>query len=364
MKKFLVILVVVLLGGGGALVATGYDVDDVGDLFEDEQSPASEEEQPYRPSSSVSGDWYTVYFVPGDTVEEHLIDLVNGAAESVLAAIQEINLEAVSTAFIEADDRGVDVKIIIEEDYSDPSKEKAFAQYSRLNNMGLVKTDHRSALMHNKFVVIDGKTVWTGSTNMTEYGVNGNNNNVIVIDSQELALNFTTEFNEMWEGEFGVTSPSDTPYPELDLDGTIVETYFAPEDDVEEQIIQELKQAQESIYFAAFTFTSDPIEAELLAKTEEGLEIKGILEKRQGANSSAYALLEDAGIPVLWDGNSRTMHHKIFILDSETVITGSFNFTSNANKSNDENILIVHNPDIANAFYKEFSSMWDEWDEG
>jgi phosphatidylserine/phosphatidylglycerophosphate/cardiolipin synthase-like enzyme len=72
-------------------------------------------------------------------------------------------------------------------------------------------------------------------------------------------------------------------------------------------------------------------------------------------------MLDEAGIDVIWDENPKTMHHKFFIIDNTTTITGSYNPTKHANTANDENILIIHNENISNAYVNEFYEMWDEW---
>ncbi|MEL7432950.1 MAG: phospholipase D-like domain-containing protein, partial [Chloroflexota bacterium] len=59
-------------------------------------------------------------------------------------------------------------------------------------------------------------------------------------------------------------------------------------------------------------------------------------------------------LDVRQDGNNGTMHHKVFIVDETTVITGSFNFSSNASRSNDENIMIIRDADIAALYTDEF----------
>ena len=84
----------------------------------------------------------------------------------------------------------------------------------------------RSGLMHNKFLVVDGRYVWTGSFNTTDNGAYKNNNNAIWIDSPELAANFTTEFTEMFIAEqFGVRSPTSLPHPVVTMpDGTKIYT--------------------------------------------------------------------------------------------------------------------------------------------
>ena len=61
---------------------------------------------------------------------------------------------------------------------------------------------------------------------------------------------------------------------------------------------------------------------------------------------------------VIQDRNTGTMHHKVIVIDEETVITGSYNFSKNAEERNSENLLIIKgNPDIAQAYLAEFNRV-------
>jgi phosphatidylserine/phosphatidylglycerophosphate/cardiolipin synthase-like enzyme len=62
-----------------------------------------------------------------------------------------------------------------------------------------------------------------------------------------------------------------------------------------------------------------------------------------------------AGLQVRQDGNGYILHHKVFIVDDVTVITGSFNVSENATNSNDENLVIVSDPDLAAQYVAEFN---------
>lgn len=328
-------------------------------------SPGCSDDTRQSPSNAVSEGWYTVLFSPVEedepnSIESYLLELINSANQSILVAVYDIDHENVTTSLIDAKNRGVQVQVLIEKDYSDPDKRPS---YARLNDENMVKTDPRdSALMHNKFLVVDSRVVWTGSANLTQRGLNLNNNNVLMIESPELAENYEAEFYEMWnDDQFGITSPSDTPYPQLSINEVGIECYFAPEDDVEDEILKELEGASDEICFATFTFTSDSIEELLLSKWEEGVQIKGIMESFQSANSEAYEVLTQSDIPVVKDGNTYTMHHKFFVIDGETVVTGSYNPTKSANTRNDENVLMIHSSEIAEAYSAEFSSMWAAW---
>ncbi|MQK95563.1 phospholipase D-like domain-containing protein, partial [Escherichia coli] len=86
--------------------------------------------------------------------------------------------------------------------------------------------------------------------------------------------------------------------------------------------------------------------------------VEGVIEERNSeATYSQYAPLRDAGIPVWKDGNPYLLHHKVFIVDEKMVVLGSYNFTSNAERDNDENLLIIHDPEVAHAFLAEYERV-------
>ena len=68
--------------------------------------------------------------------------------------------------------------------------------------------------------------------------------------------------------------------------------------------------------------------------------------------------MKDFGIDAKKDKNKKNMHHKVFIIDNETVITGSYNPTGSGNYRNDENLIIIRNKDIAKGFVEEFEFLW------
>jgi len=216
--------------------------------------------------------------------------------------------------------------------------------------------------MHNKFWIFDQKTVWTGSTNITVNGTLRNNNNVIVIESPGVAKIYEREFQEMWsDREFGPTSPSTIQQQSVVIDGTAVSVRFGPEDHVGDLLTELLSQAQSQIRFMAFSFTHDAMGDAILSRAQNGVDVAGIFEERGSETEySELSPLYCAGIPVLQDGNPRTFHHKVLIIDQTTVVTGSFNFSRNADESNDENVVIIQNPDIAAEYLKEFDRRWAE----
>jgi phosphatidylserine/phosphatidylglycerophosphate/cardiolipin synthase-like enzyme len=285
------------------------------------------------------------------------------ALASVDVAAYELDLETVGQALVTAHQRGVAVRVLTDSDNVD---ERVVRQLARAGVP--VSADDRSALMHNKFVIIDESVVWTGSWNLTENGTYRNDNNAVRILSHRLAENYRAEFEEMFvEQRFGPSSPADTPHPTLRIrnqdssQALLLETYFAPEDAVGDRILATVEGAQESIRFMAFSFTDDRLGEAIKQQAKAGLAVQGVFESR-GAETeySEYGRLSRARPPldVLVDGNPYIMHHKVLILDDETVILGSFNFTDSANESNDENLLIVHDLDVAARYRAEFERVY------
>ncbi len=350
---------IVFLCGTLFFALQGSDILDLGPLWEGAWKPPSVVEE-------VEGPWYEVYFTKPrypdrkeDRVgglDERLVAAIRKAERSVDIAAYDFDLENVAQALIRAQKDGVRVRVLIDDENSGL---EAVRMLRRANIS--VAEDPRQAIMHDKFVIIDGTVVWTGSWNLTVNGTYRNNNNVVVITSPSLAKNYTAEFDEMFTDEaFGPNSPDDTPYPSLAIGGVEVENYFAPEDDVAEKIIAQLKKARKSIRFMVFSFTDDRMGEVIREKFKAGLAVQGVFEGRgTGSEYSEYGKMRRLQMDVLTDGNPYTMHHKVFIIDDETVILGSFNFTRSADEANDENVLIIHDPAVAASYLAEFQRVYE-----
>lgn len=287
---------------------------------------------------------------------------IERARMSVDVAAYELNLDSVTRALLSTHRRGVRVRLVIDSHSTDEPAVR------KLQEAGVpLVEDQREALMHHKFIVLDGEVVWTGSWNLTANDTDRNNNNLVRIVSPMLAENYTTEFEEMFiRRAFGPDSVPNTPHPHIilsDSAGGEIElaSYFAPEDQVADQIIALLEEARSSIRFMAFSFTDDRIGRVLVEKSRSGLFVQGVFEKRNsGTAYCEYHRLHRAGLDVLTDANPYMMHHKVFILDDQVVATGSYNFTRNAALFNDENLLVIRAPAIAAEYQAEFERIYSQ----
>ncbi|HNT74751.1 MAG TPA: phospholipase D-like domain-containing protein [Anaerolineae bacterium] len=294
-------------------------------------------------------------------IDEKLAAAIDAAQKTVDVAAFELDLERVTDALVRADKRGVRVRLVTDSDY-----EEDYGPQTLLEADIPVVFDNREPFMHNKFVVIDGATVWAGSWNLTNNCTYRNNNNALVIQSQKLAQNYTAEFEEMFvDGKFGASSPDNTPHPQVEVAGLLLENFFEAEGDVRVRMIELLEQAESSIYFLAFSFTDDDIAQAMIKQHRAGLTVQGVFEKRNAEGTgSEFAIFQKAGIDVLADGNPYVMHHKVIIIDEAIVITGSYNFSASAANNNDENVLIVHSAEVAAQYLAEFKRVYQRAEQG
>jgi phosphatidylserine/phosphatidylglycerophosphate/cardiolipin synthase-like enzyme len=317
--------------------------------------------------------WYQVYFTTPKYpdkpeyhhggIDERLVAFINSAKQTVDVADYDFDLQNVATALAQAAARGVRVRMVTDTDTLTNDDAKIQKAFDILKKAKIpIVDDQRPAIMHDKFVVVDGRAIWTGSWNFTEGDTYRLNNNAIQIASPELAQNYTTEFEQMFtERKFGPSKLASTPHMTLKIGGVRVENYFAPRDHVADRVVARLRQAKTSIHFMAFSFTSKPIGTAVLERAKAGVEVQGVFETTGSETSSSqYPPMKRAKLDVLQDGNPYVMHHKVFIIDGKTVIFGSFNFSNNADKDNDENLLIVDDPALAQAFEAEFQRVRDQ----
>ena len=315
------------------------------------------------PSAQVSGAFEVFFSTPQDPrsgtyhggPDTILVEALDNAQFSIDMAIYHLNLWSIRDALIRADNRGVDVRVVVEDVHASESEVVA------LERAGIeVVTDHSQHLMHHKFVVVDRIEVWTGSMNLTVNGAYRNDNNLLRIRAREIAENYTREFEEMFiQKRFGAASLSDTPHQSAMLEGVEIETYFSPDDSVGYKIVDLINGATKNIDLLAFTITSDPISNALLRAAERGIEIRGVVEGSQSrAMGSDVSRLMAAGLDIRLDGNPNLLHHKVMIIDSRIVVVGSYNFTRSAEEKNDENTIILYNPALAEQFLIEFDRLF------
>ena len=284
------------------------------------------------------------HFCPKEDCSRIMEHEIRNASKSISCAFYDLDIERLIDSLSDKS-REIDARIIIEADTLN----------GQIKGPG-IKKDKNPALMHNKFCIIDDYLVTTGSMNPTHNDNEKNFNNLVVIKSRTAAEKFNEEFNEMWSGKFG--GGNKVKNNEIRLNHSLLSVYFCPEDGCEDALIKEINSAENSVYFMAFSFTSREISDAIIKKKQ--LDIRGVIDSGQAAGQySAFDKMADAGIHVIKDNKKYKLHHKVFIIDNETVITGSFNPTLNGDTRNDENMISIKDRAIASQFLEEFEGLWN-----
>lgn len=294
---------------------------------------------------------------PGHNCElsSELVNDIDHAEQSIDVALYNINMQDVAAALIRASKRGVPVRIVLDDNKQDNSVPQILADSSVA-----VVYDPDISTMHNKFMIIDDHMVWTGSMNFTESGCEDDYNNMVRVENDRLAINYAAEFAEMFENHsFSTDSPQNTPYPYVQVGDVVIENYFSPEDGVRKAMINVINDAHYSIIFMAYSFTSDDLADAIIDRFEDGVAVQGVMDADQIISNTGgeYEDFLNAGIDVRQDDIFGQMHHKVIIIDEQIVIMGSYNFSGNAEKSNDENVLIIHSAEAAQQFLQAYEMI-------
>lgn len=130
-----------------------------------------------------------------------------------------------------------------------------------------------------------------------------------------------------------------------------IEVYFSPEGGCTEAVVREIDAAQSSILIQAYSFTSTPIAKAVVAAYRRGVHVEVILDRSQKTEKYTEAdYLRNHRVPVLIDSEHAIAHNKVMIIDGQTVITGSFNFTKEAEQRNAENLLVIRDKILADQY--------------
>ena len=377
----------------------------------------------------------------GDDLEALLISNIKAAKQEILVAVQELSLPKIAEALAQQHRRGISVKVVLENTYSTPwsaeheaeldghqrQRRRLLMALADRNRDGQVSLEEQrrgdavailqaagipllddtadgskgSALMHSKYVVIDGRVVITGSTNFTascihgdaaDVSTRGNVNHLLRFESAELAERFAIDFSQMWgdgpggetNSRFGLAKQSG-PAVQVLVGTTPVEVLFAPHKRNDPNhglalIANTLATAQSRVDLALFVFSAQSLTDVLTQLKARGVRLRLLADpgfasrsfsevldllgvamadrhcKLEADNRPLAVAAEGVGIPRLARGDK--LHHKLAVIDGKTVITGSFNWSPSAAHQNDEVLMVIHSPLLAAHFTREMDRLW------
>jgi phosphatidylserine/phosphatidylglycerophosphate/cardiolipin synthase-like enzyme len=374
-----------------------------------------------------------------------LIAAIESSQSQIDIAVQEFQLPNIAQALATKAQAGIKIRIILEHNYSRPLSEltstdvenltarerEHYQEFQKLvdidgnGTLSPAEINQRDALvilrnakipilddtadgskgsglMHHKFMVVDGHRVIVTSANWTMSDIygdlshpdsEGNQNNLVQIESSELGAAFKTEFNLMWGdgtaanqiSQFKARKPARLPLEVL-VGKTRVLVQFSPTSKQQEwadssngSIGKLLTTSQQQVDFALFVFSEPGLGNVLQTQSQRGVKVRGLIDRQFAYRDYSSGLLlmgadgnnlcqapttnvqplNTIGVPTLPTGD--LLHHKFAIVDRHTVITGSHNWSNAANYHNDETLLVIQdNPTVAAHFDREFDRLYTD----
>ena len=381
----------------------------------------------------------------GDDLEKQIVDTISQAKSTIDIAVQELRLPKVAQILAEKQKSGVKVRLILEHNYSRPwssftsaeianlekreqeryqdfrkfvdinkDNQITSAEISQRDSLAIVQDaqipwiddtadgSKGSRLMHHKFVVVDHRFVIITSANFTLSDTSGdftnssslgNANNLLKVDSPELAKLITEEFNIMWgegvggklDSKFGLQKPLRKSQT-ITLGNSKITVNFSPisptepwVDSANGLISKTLSASKKTVDLALFVFSDQQLANILEERHNQNVQVRALIEPQFAYRSYSEALdmmgfalsenckyevdnhpwknpISTVGVPILAKGD--LLHHKFAVIDNQTVITGSHNWSEAANNGNDEILVVIENPTVAAHYQREFDRLY------
>jgi phosphatidylserine/phosphatidylglycerophosphate/cardiolipin synthase-like enzyme len=282
-----------------------------------------------------------------DNLQKTVKEAIKGAKESVTVMIYSLIDPQIIDALRQKAESGVPVTIIVD---AVASQDVAF----RLGPKVRVVPRRAKGLMHIKIVVTDHTDVWFGSVNFTPESFFLHANLLIGIRSRELAREVEEKVTTCIEK----TKFSNLPIIIKSKD-EVVEFCFLPDcKSAIEKLLDSIETAQKSIRVAMYTFTNPRLADALIAAHNRGVAVDVVMDFDSAKETShkIFVRLKREGVPTSVSNRNGLLHHKLAIIDSSLLATGSANWTRAAFASNDDVIAFIY--PLTESQEKKMDEVW------
>lgn len=307
-------------------------------------------------------------------INQLIVDAVNLSNSSVECVIYSINMKDIPDALLAARDRGVKVRIIIDEAHVYPY---SHTEIKKLINAGdgievrTLRGTRKYGVNHNKITIHDREMFTTGSYNWTFGSTFSNYENTLAIKDKRYVKGYVDYFEWMWSkartieqgpsdevpvGYYGVPPQDNSGFTALN--GVNVPKYlFSPGSDTETRLARLIDAAKKSVDAVTFTFSSQIIADAIVRAHSRGVKVRFLQDIDMAKSSYVARYVYQSGVPFKWRGGRNekgALHSKFIILDGKILGTGSFNFTVNASVNSFENMVFTDDKNIVDAYIKKF----------
>jgi len=322
----------------------------------------------------VKGDFSAIPDYSFNHLEEVTVKLIDASRSSIDVVMYSLTLQDMPDALRRASDRGVKVRIIMDEGHVYPNINIHLKELIDAGGIDIrtLRGTRSYGVNHNKIGVFDMAVASVGSYNWTFSATFYNFENMLIVRDNVHVSGFVNYFEWMWarsrtleqgaspevpEGYYG--TPPQAPAAVLALNGVPVPAYvFSPGSNTEERLSRVIGAAKNTLDVLTFTFSSKSLADAVVGAKNRGVKVRMLMDSTMAKTSAMAKYVFDSGVDFRVRGgrtDTGALHNKFAILDGGLLETGSFNWTTNASVNSFENVVFTDNK----AALKEYQSQFD-----
>lgn len=279
-----------------------------------------------------------------DDLRSTITGAMKQAEKSIVLMIYSLTDHQVINALNQKANEGIDVLVVCD------SKASSSA-FPRLSPKVKISKQRPKGLMHQKILVVDGDRTWVGSANMTTESLRMHGNLMIGIHDQEMGRYIHKKALHM---------DKEYPHQTFAIGDHSVEFYFLPDDkNGAERIMSLIKQARKSLKIAMFTWTHNELAEAVIAAHKRGVQVEVVMDRYsgRGASRTVVDMLRKEKIPVSFSQGQSLLHYKMMVVDDETIVNGSANWTKAAFTQNNDCFMVMKK--LSPSEQKTLTALWE-----
>ncbi len=294
-------------------------------------------------------------------ITERVVELINAAEKSVDVAQYTFSVREIEQALVKAAARGVKVRLAIDAG-QDKSGSLAYRLRDQKIPVSFVKgpqmgAPNRFGLLHSKFMIVDSSILLSGSNNWSSTGVTINEENTIVMKSvvkDPLIDAFSCHFEAAWNKKSQDSTNCSTN-----------DARFSPGSSARVMLRDSIRGSKKSVDVLMHHLLFDDLVKDMAQAAERGVKVRVItnVDDRAEHTGKNWDRLIKAGGKLRFKQNNpdafQLMHHKLAVIDGQTLLHGSGNWSGSGFFNNYEFYVRYRTPDVVDPFNALFSRLWD-----
>jgi len=300
-----------------------------------------------------------IFFAPQDSINEPLIKAIDQSKKSIDVAVFFFWSPDLFSALERAYNRGAKIRILTDKSEF-KRKNSLVSKIERENKFGLKAINglQNKGIMHFKFAIFDQKEIYIGSYNWLKGPSCPNYENALFLSNPGVINIYQKTFNNIWENKQNIILRT-----KIETDNSSpMEIFFSPQGGTKDRLIELIGQSKKNIDIAILDFSSSDLIKELIKAKNKGVKVRIITDKwhafYKNKKITKELINKNFNLKAIRTQEKGMMHHKFVIFDNQALITGSYNWTDQAELWNYENSIIFFDKAIIKKYKEEFDKIW------